>query len=523
MNNKKIQILLQLLLVLAIIIVVNFISVRVFGRIDLTDQKVYTLADASKSLVRSLDDKVTIKAYFTEDLPAPYNNNRRATLDILNEYKAYAGGNLQFEFINPVGEKAEQETREQGVPPVEVQVVEQYKFQVKRAFLGLVFFYEDKKEVMPVVQNLGALEFDISSTIKRLTTRMKKRIGFTSGHQEPALSSLNNANRVVMQQFEPVTIDLSKNEPIPTDLAALLVIAPQTKFSESAKYQLDQYLMRGGKIGFLLNKVNANLQMRVGQNIDLGLEDMLEQYGVRLNPDLVRDAQCANIGVMQQIGPFPVQSQIPFPYIPHASNFDRDNPMVKDLRGVMFHFISSIDTSMATSKGVRTDVLVRSSKQSGRLTGFFTVDPFHRYSKQDLSESDIPLAAVVHGSFKSFFADREPKSSITQSPETRIVVVGDGDFMKDEILGNLDNLTFFANIIDYLADDTGLISIRSKNIAIAPLDPVSDGTKQLLKWGNLLLPPFLIIGYGLIRWRRRVTLKRALESHKPRNDVLRGK
>jgi gliding-associated putative ABC transporter substrate-binding component GldG len=510
MNNRKTQVLIQTLLVLAILVVLNFISVRLFGRIDLTDQKVYTLSEASKNLVRSLDDKVTIKAYFTEDLPAPYNNNRRATLDILNEYRAYAGGNLQFEFINPEGEKAEQEAREQGIPPVEVQVVEQDKFQVKRAYLGLVFLYEDRKEIMPVVQNLGSLEFDISSTIKRLTTRTKKRIGFTSGHQEPMLSSLNQANRIVMQQYEPVTVDLSK-EPIPNDLAALLVIAPQARFSDSAKYQLDQYLMRGGKIGFLLNKVNATLQTRFGQTVDLGLEEMLEQYGVRLNPDLIRDVQCANISVMQQIGPFPVQSQIPFPFIPHASNLDRANPIVKDLQGVMFHFVSSLDTVGIASKGLQAEILVRSSKQSGRQTGFFMIDPFHRYTRQELSESEIPMVLIVQGQFTSFFANREPKAAITRSPETRIIVVGDGDFMKDEMAGNRDNLTFFANIIDYLADDAGLIAIRSKNIALAPLEPVSDGTKQLLKWGNLIVPPLLVVGYGLIRWRRRVAFKRALE------------
>lgn len=514
MNNRKTQILVQTLLILGILIAVNFISVRLFGRMDLTDQKVYTLSEASKNLVRSLDDRVTIKAYFTEDLPAPYNNNRRATLDILNEYRAYAGGNLQFEFINPEGEKAEQEAREQGIPPVEVQVVEQDKFQVKRAYLGLVFLYEDRKEIMPVVQNLSSLEFDISSTIKRLTTRTKKRIGFTTGHQEPVLSSLNQANRAVTQQYEPVTIDLSAKEPIPNDLVALLVIAPQSKFSDSAKYQLDQYLMRGGKIGFLLNKVNANLQTRFGQPIDLGLEDMLEHYGVRINPDLVRDAQCANISIMQQIGPFPVQSQIPFPFIPHASNFHRDNPIVKDLQGVMFHFVSSVDTTATSARGLHAEVLVRSSKQSGRQTGFFMIDPFHRYTRQELSESGIPMALAVQGQFKSFFVDREPKPTIVQSPETRIIVVGDGDFMKDEMAGNRDNLTFFANIIDYLADDAGLISIRSKNIALAPLEPVSDGTKQLLKWSNLLVPPFLVVGYGLIRWRRRIALKRALELQK---------
>ena len=101
---------------------------------------------------------------------------------------------------------------------------------------------------------------------------------------------------------------------------------------------------------------------------------------------------------------------------------------------------------------------------------------------------------------------------VTKSPDTRIIVVGDGDFMKDDFAGNRGNLTFFINIVDFLADDAGLITIRSKDIAQPPLEQVSDGTKKFLKYGDLILPPLLVIGYGLLRWRRRVALKRSLES-----------
>jgi gliding-associated putative ABC transporter substrate-binding component GldG len=459
-----------------------------------------------------------VKAYFTEDLPAPYNNNRRQVLDILNEYKAYAKGNLHYEFINPEGEKNEREAQQAGVPPVEVQVVKEDKFEVKRAFLGLVLMYEDRKETLPVIQNLGSLEYDISAAIKRLTTRTKKRIGFTSGHQEPELATLKRANQDISAQYEVVPIDLSTNTAtIPQDLAALLIIAPQTKFTDTAKFQIDQYIMHGGKVAFLLNKVNANLQQRYAQPIDLGLEDMLENYGIRINGDLVRDAQCANITVMQQQGPFQMQSQMPFPYLPNAVNVDRSNPIVKDLQGLIFYFVSSIDTSLAAQKGLKTEVLVRSSKRSGRQVGLLMLDPLHRYTPDELSESNIPMAAVASGSFKSFYSasgsdGKALVSQVTKSPDTRIIVVGDGDFMKDDFLGNRGNLTFFVNIVDFLADDAGLITIRSKNVSQPPLEQISDGTKKLLKYGDLILPPLLVIAYGLLRWRRRVSLKRSLES-----------
>lgn len=514
MKIPKTQALIRILLVLAVLVLVNFISIRLFGRMDLTKQKVYTLSDASKKLVGGLDDRVTIKAYFTEDLPAPYNNNRRAVLDILNEYKAYAKGNIHYEFINPEGEKAESDARQQGIPPVEVQVVKDDKLEVKRGYLGLVMQYEDKKELIPVIQNLSSLEYDITSAMKRLTTRVKKKIGFSSGHDEPGLDKLRQVSQSLGQQYDLVPVDLSKGEKVPLDIDAMIVISPTKKFADSSKFVLDQFIMRGGKVAFLLNKMTANLnaQYRIAQAIDLGLEDMLEQYGLRLNADLVRDAQCANITVQQMQGPFQMQSQVPFPYLPAASNFDKDNAIVKDLQAVIFYFVSSVDTSLAASKGLKANVLIRSSKRSGRQSGFIMLDPFQRYTATDMAESGIPMAAIVQGSFKSYYQGKQPAAEITQSPDTRIILVGDGDFMKDEFLGNKGNLLLFANIVDYLADDAGLITIRSKNVTQPPLEQVSDGTKKMLKYGNLLVPPLAIIGYGLLRWRRRIALKRSMEA-----------
>jgi gliding-associated putative ABC transporter substrate-binding component GldG len=288
MKIQKTQTLIRIALILGILIVLNFISIRLFDRLDLTSQGVYTLSDASKKLVGSLDDRVTVKAYFTEDLPAPYNNNRRAVLDILNDYKAYSKGNLQYEFINPQGEKGEQDAQQQRISPVQVQVVNEDKLEVKRGYLGLVMMYEDRKEVLPVVQNLSSLEYDMSSALKRLTNRTKKKIGFTTGHGEAEMSGMRQIVQSISQQYDVTPVDLSKGDPVPADIAALLVIAPSNRFQDSARYQLDQYLMRGGRIAFMLNRVNANLQMRMGQPLDVGLDDLLQEYGVRVNPDLVR-------------------------------------------------------------------------------------------------------------------------------------------------------------------------------------------------------------------------------------------
>ena len=512
MKQQKTQSLIRLAIVFGILILFNLISVRVFGRLDLTSQDVYTLSDASKNIVGSLDDRVTIKAYFTEDLPAPYNGNRRETLDMLNDYRAYSHGNLHFEFIDPEGQKGEQEAQQQGIAPVQVQVVNNDKLEVKRGYMGIVMLYEDKKETIPVVQNLSSLEYDLTSALKRLTTKTKKKIGYTTGHGEAPPSAYQQATQVISKQYTLVPVDLSKDQPVPTDLSALLVISPTSTFSDTSKYLLDQYVMKGGKIAFFLNRFNASLQSRTAQPINLGLDDLLGQYGVRVNADLIRDAQCLPITVQQQQGGFRIQSQIPFPLLPNASNFDHNNPIVKDLQTVFFFFVSSIDTSLASSKNLNCDVLIRSSKRSGRQTGFMMIDPFQKLTQADLSEEGIPMAVVVNGKFKSLFADKEPRAEVTTSPDTRILVVGDGDFMQDQYLASKDNVNFFANIVDYLADDAGLITIRSKNVTQPPLEQVSDGTRKTLKYVNLILPPLLVIGYGVARWRRRISLKKAMEA-----------
>jgi gliding-associated putative ABC transporter substrate-binding component GldG len=521
-RTLKSQTLLKAGIIAVILVLLNIVSIRVFGRLDVTGNRLFTLSDASREIVGSLDDRVTVKAYFTEDLPSPYNNNRRTLLDQLNEYKAYAGGNLQFEFIDPSGEKGEQDAQQQGIAPVQVQVVKEDKFEVKRAYMGMVLLYEDKKEVIPVIQNTATLEYDITSTIKRLTSRSQKKIGFLTGHGEPALSELSRVQQLLAKQYEVTTVDAGKGKSIPSDLAALIVMAPTTPLPETDKYQVDQYIMGGGRVAFLLNRVNADLQQRMGRESDVRFDDMLKAYGLQINPDLVRDTRCANISIMQQQFGFNIQSQVPFPYLPQVSDFSKDNTMVKDLQGVVLFFASSIDTLGLAARNVEGEIIMRSSGESGRQTGFFMFDPLQQWQQTDFGEKGISLAAVVRGRFPSAFADKPvPQDTaadaapiagtkIALSPETRIVLVGDGDFARDQYLGNRDNLTFFANMVDYLVDDAGLITIRSKDVAMPPLDQVSDGTKKVIKYANLIIPPVLVLGYGLFRWRARKARKKAM-------------
>lgn len=519
------QTLVRFLLIVGILILLNIIAVRIFTRFDLTSTKMYTLSDASKNLVKSLDDKFTVKAYFSSELPAPYNNHRRYLQDQLDEYRAYGGQNFQYEFIDPSAkEELEEEAQKNGIPPVQVQVVKEDKFQVEKAYMGLMFLYGDKQEKLPVVQNVANLEYEISSAIKKLTSKELKKVGFLTGHGEPDLSALNRLKATLEKQYEIITINLPSEKRIPDDIAVLVLTAPAEPLKSWEKFLIDQYLMKGGKIAFLLNKVSATLQQQMGRTLNLELDDMLETYGVRVNNDLVRDVRCASVTVQQQSGFFIIQNQVPFAYLPIVSEFSTTSPIAKDLGGVVFYFVSSLDTSLAREKGLTLEVLAKTSNKSGRQENFFMISPTTPMTQEMFKETGIPLAVTIEGTFQSAFANKpvvldstvaadiDTARKTRTSVATKIVVVGDGDFVQDQYSGgSKDNIIFAMNMIDYLADDIGLASIRSRETANKPLDEVSEGTRSLVKGLNLTVPPLLVVLAGILRWRWRTAMRKRLE------------
>jgi gliding-associated putative ABC transporter substrate-binding component GldG len=509
-SGKRKTAIFRLILVFGILILINFISVRIFSRIDLTKSGIYTLSEVSKDIVRKLDDKVTIKAYFSEDLPAPYNNNRRALLDMLEEYKAYGGDKVVFEFISPTVEKAEQEAQENGIPPIEIQIVQDDKVEVKRVYMGVTFIYEGKKEVIPVIQDLAGLEYDISGSIKRLLKTEAKSIGVTIGNDELPIDKMQVVNGVLSQQYDVIPLDLNVNPEIPQEISAVLIIDPKKAFTDSAKMAIDKYLVNGGKLGLFGGKymIDPTFQNKTGELLELGLDDMLLNYGIRISQDIIRDAQCATILVARQEGQYQIATQVQYPYILRVTNFNEDNIIGKSLNNLILQFVSSIDTTAAKGKS-RATVLAYSSEAAATQEDGALIDPFHNYSEKDFPLSNLPVAVLYEAKFSSFYGI----VPIDHKRKSRIIVVGSGLFMTDEIVDNArDNLTFFANIVDYLTDDSGLIQIRSKVVSVPPLKEVPEANKKIIKYGNMLIPPLFFILFGIYRWRRRVAKKRAIET-----------
>ena len=216
-----------LLLIVAILLVLNLISVNLFARLDLTEGKVFSLSKASKDVVRSLDDRLIIRMYFTKDLPPPYNSHARYLKDQLEEYSAYAGGKLKLEMIDPGSEGKELEAQRYGIPPLQVNVVEDDKIEIKKVYMGLVLLFEDKKEVIPVVQTVSGLEYELTSAIKRLSARMLPSIGFLVGKDGPDLDTdLTFLNQALARQYKVEKINLDEGEEIGEDVRVLVVLGP---------------------------------------------------------------------------------------------------------------------------------------------------------------------------------------------------------------------------------------------------------------------------------------------------------
>jgi len=536
MNKKDIKkdILIKLAIIIGIVVVINVISKRIFTRVDLTKNKSYTLSNISKDIVKNLSDNLVIKAYFSDNLPAPYNNLRRNIQDILNDYRSYSNGNLNYEFLNPTGEgeqgDIEKEASKYGIQPVQIQVVDNDKLEVKKAFLGLVFLYQGKQEIIPVVQSVGNIEYEITSMIKRLSTEKKKKIGFVQGHGEYDYTKFQQINAMLSQQYDVVRIDVSKFNQISDDVAALIIMGPKTDFPESHKFIIDQYIMRGGNVAWMINKIVPNFQQQVviGDELKLNLDDMLANYGIVMHSDLIRDLQCSAVQVQSQIG---IPISINYPFFPNVTNVNRELPAFKNIQSVVFSFVSSLDIKQAAGKNITAVPLFTTSNKSGRAEGFFflNLEQFQNLDKKAadtlFNQKGFVVGAAYTGKFGSFYAGKEvPKDTAKDAPvfsgskidfatkESKQIVIGDGDLANEEQRPPKDNIIFFINMIDYLADDIGLSEIRGKDSSEAPIEEVSDGTKKFIKYFNLIVPPVLVLFAGFLIWNKRKLKKKNLQS-----------
>ncbi len=511
MKTYRKEIALQTIIYIAIAVLLNAIASNWLVRLDMTSGKINTLSPATEKLLRSLKDKLIVRVYYNSDLPAPYNSDRRALIDMLDELRSYSRGKLEYELFDPKTEADASKATQEGIPQVQVQVINNDKLEVKRAFMGIVLEYRARKEVIPVVQNMGTLEYEIASRVDQMVNTHKKTIAITQGHGEPSFEDIDKARKALSLRYYLLPTDLSK--PIPDSVSALVMIQPVTALADSQKYNLDQFMMKRGRAAFMMSMVNATLQSSFAQDLSLNLSALFKNYGFEIKKDLVRDAVCASVTVMQREGGLSIQTEIPHPYIPIVSNLNKNFVVTQNLHQLILPFPSSVDTTDGHRSKLSIIPIAVSSEQSGTQTGFYVLDPAAHYTRDMFRQHFVLLSASLSGVIHSAFSDTssyaKSDSDYKSTGNERIVVIGDGNFIRDTYLGNPENLSFFLNTVDYLTDDLGLISIRSKSFLPSPLKPVSDTSRSVIKYFLILFPPLTIVASGLGYWRKIVNRRRA--------------
>jgi len=509
---------LQVLLIAGSLIALTYVASQFLWRADLTANNRYTLASASHDIAQTLADPVTVTAYFSGNLPARFGRTEDEFRALLQEFRAAADGNVEFTFVNPNESDAKaKEARQAGVRPVAVNVRQQNQMTQKRVYLGAVFQYQDQREVVPFVEPNSALEYTIASTMNKLTSESKPVLGVLQGHGEPGLNAMTQLQSALEGRYDIQTVSGVDTAGVPPEIDVLLVARPEDELSSRAALALDQYIMRGGPALFALNRAQANMRFGQARPKTTGLEPLLEAYGLPIQPDLVRDRNASAVRMQQQRGGFNVVNRVRYPYIPQIANFS-DHPISEGLNQAVFRFVSSLDTTRADTTAQLT-VLARSSGQSARASLPTSIRPQQEWTISDFSGSRVPVAGLLEGTFSSAFSGTDTLSvERTRSPETKLVVVGDGDFIVNGTGQRRQrlpdgNINLVANSVDYLAGNTGLLSLRTQQVTSRPLMQLTPTTQTVLKYLNLLLPLLLVIGYGLVRYRQNQARRHRWKEH----------
>ncbi|CAZ94292.1 GldG family protein [Zobellia galactanivorans] len=478
---------LTIVLIIAILVFANLVSKQYFFRLDLTEDQQYTLSDATENIMASLENPITVKAYFSENLPPDIAKTKNDFEEYLIEYARHSDDNLVYSFINPnENEDLEREAMEAGINPVMINVREKDQMKQQKAFLGAVLQLEDRKETIPFVQPGAPLEYLLSSSIKKIAVTDKPEVGLVQGYGQASIAELAQVKTAldVLYDFKAVTVNDSVAPP--EGIKTLALVRPTDTINNATLDQLDAFLENGGNLFVALNRVNGDLNTSYGSRLTTGVEKWLNEKGLEVREDFVIDAQCATVSVQQRQGFFNFTSNVAFPYAPIINKF-AEHPSTKGLDAVVMQFASSLKFTAKDSLTTFTP-LAFSSENSARMPApqFFNIQK--EWTNSDFNAPNQVVAGVL-------------EQTHSNGNRSRIYVVADGDFP----VGNgqqpvqADNVNLMVNAIDWLSDDTGLIDLRTKGIQYRPLDKLEEGTKTTLKYANFLLPIILVIAYGIVR------------------------
>ncbi len=578
MTDKKKNIkranLIGLILGIAIVVVVNIISSFVFTRLDLTAEKRYSLAPATKKLLKKLDDVVFFKVYLTGDLPPGFLRLSNETREMLDEFRAYSDF-VQYEFVNPSENPSSKDRNdayrllaERGLQPTDLRVNKDGESSQIIIFPGAMVSYHGKELPVQLLMaqlqenpdkvlnnSIQSLEYNLASAIKNLTTPIKPRIAIIDGQGEldnmetydlqVSLSDFYNVDRVVLnKKITSLAIRIkadSTRDVLINKYRAIIIARPTKPFDERDKFLIDQFIMRGGKVLWLIDPVFASMDSlqkynsTMGIPNDINLEDMLFNYGIRTNVNLVQDLNSLPIPVKTgQIGNQPQFEYFKWVFFPILTP-SVNHPVVNGLNAIKTEFLSTIDT--VAVEGVKATILLETSPYARTITAPALID-LEILKKQPnermFNQGPLPVGVLLEGEFPSSFLFRIPPELAeskslgfkSKSKKTKMIIIADGDLVKNQFhfsqsyvlpLGfdqytrqTFGNKDLALNAVNFLCDDSGLISVRSRELKLRMLD-TAKVAKQRLFWQliNILVPVLLIMGVGFVKyWLRKRTYAR---------------
>ena len=527
------------------------VSQLLYKRFDLTVDKRYTLSPTTQQLLSQIKGPIDIKVLLKGNIPAEYKRLQTETLQLLEEYKA-ANKNIHFDFVNPLeGKDVDSQLQAlstEGFTPLMITSTIQGKTSEEYILPWAIITRGDKQERVPLLRNkLGAsaqekiefsvqnLEYAFSDALYKILLEKQKNIAIIRSNG--TLSDIQIADFLRLEQnyyhLAPFVLDSVATAPEKTlkqlSTFQLCIIAKPTEpFTDEQKQVLDQYIMNGGRVLWLLDPVAASIEelfRQQGRTMampqDLNLTDMLFKYGVRLNYDLINDWYFTQIVVAQGSGSQTQYTPIPWVYSPMI--LSANNHMInKNLDGIRLQFVSSIDT---LSNGIKKSILLSSSplsKQEG--TPKELILDFPEKTTEGYEKGNFPVAVLLEGSFTSAFKNRvKPIAQLQskdQSEPNKMIVISDGDIIRNDIqqgepleLGYdkwtnqyFDNKAFLQNCVNYLLDDTAFLSLRNKKVSLAFLDKKAL-EKDITYWKLIaFVVPLLslaILGLGVRFWYKR--------------------
>lgn len=557
--GRKNQTLIRLLVLIAIIVFVNLIGDSFFARFDLTKEKRYSLSDLSVQTARWLDYPMLVTVYLEGDFPPNIRNYQEAIRTMLVEMKQYAGRNLEYNFVDPSNNPdLVNSLRDRGFLPIPIKV-RVSATETKQQFMWPVvrFGYRDREVYTDLIKGASVmtpqgpnvnftkaeedLEYRMVSSMRKLTKDGGGEvIGLMQGHGELQPGEMVEFLTEIQKSYNVYTLDLANtpNYEISPSIDVLLILRPTLAFSERDKYEIDQYLMRGGSILWLINEEKVDLNMYQKQATlteirELNLDDMFFQYGFKLNADLIQDMECEATEVFEPASNTFLSKK--YPYYPLVYSFPQ-HPITRNVDATLLRYASSIDTFQ--QDGVKKTAFMLTSQLSRTLQGKQFIDINSVISEPPaqalFNKPNRITGLLMEGIFQSVFTGRQaPVDSIaTEAPVARfgaqnnpiapgsMVVISDDEFgLGKEYQGQrqflpYDNKSLLMNAIDYLTGDEALTSIRSKSVVERRLSRSKVQESALsIRVLNMVVPILMILLFGFVRWylRKRKNEKLRLE------------